>query len=132
MSPVLDTLLCERYPKLFADRHNADSCMSRGFTCGDGWFNLIDRLCYRVQFEVDLDYRPQPTVAQVKEKLGGLRIYWQNADEVIREMSHFVVALSLVTCEVCGAPGAMRSLDGALIVRCPAHGHLRELRVETL
>lgn len=125
MSPNLDTLLCERYPKLFADRHNPDSCMSRGFECGGGWFNLIDRLCYRIQFEVDLDYRRQPTVAQVKEKLGGLRIYWQEADEVVRGMTHYAGDLSLVICEVCGAPGeVVGSARRARIVRCQAHRHL--------
>jgi hypothetical protein len=125
MSPNLDALLCQRYPEIFVDRNNPDSCMHRGFACGDGWFNLIDRLCYRIQVDVDLGCRPQPVAAQVKEKLGGLRIYWRNADDLIRELSYFACDLSLVTCELCGTPGeAVRSPRRVLMVRCAAHWHL--------
>ena len=67
MSPDLDDLLCSRYPKLFADRHNADSSMGRGFTCGDGWFELVDQLCRDVQTAADAGEIRQPLARQVKE-----------------------------------------------------------------
>lgn len=125
MSPDLDQRLSERYPAIFADRTNPASCMSRGFSCGDGWFNLIDRLCCRIQWDVDQGDRPQPIAAQVKEKLGALRIYWQNADVVVRELTRLVGDLSLVTCEVCGAPGeCLRSPRRAVVSRCLVHAHL--------
>lgn len=125
MSPAFDALLCERDPEIFADRHNSESRMARGFECGDGWFNLIERLCYRIQIEVDQGDRAQPVAAQVKEKLGGLRIYWCDADKGLRTLTHWVTDLSLVACELCGALGeALRSARRALMVRCPAHAHL--------
>ncbi|MCB1600686.1 MAG: hypothetical protein KDI66_11785 [Xanthomonadales bacterium] len=122
MSPDLDQLLCEKYSKIFADRRNPDSCMFRGFACGDGWFNLIDRLCFRIQSGVDAGDRPQPVAAQVKEKVGGLRIYWRNADEMVRELTYFAGDVSEVTCELCGAPGErVEAPRRVLMVRCPLH-----------
>jgi len=124
MSPDLDQLLCERYPKIFADRLNPDSCMSRGFECGDGWFTLIDRLCFRVQAAVTSGERPPPVALQMKEKLGGLRFYWLNADAVISELTYLAGDLSEISCEVCGAPGErVQSLGSAVMVRCPLHWH---------
>lgn len=133
MSPYLDHLLCERYPKIFADRRNPDSCMFRGFACGDGWFNLIDRLCFRIQSGVDAGDRPQPVAAQVKEKLGGLRIYWRNADEVVCELTYFAGDLSEVTCELCGAPGErVEAARRVLMVRCPLHWNQDSANFEKL
>ena len=122
MSPDLDQLLCNKYPKIFTDRRNPDSCMFRGFACGDGWFKLIDRLCFRIQSGVDAGDRPQPVAAQVKEKVGGLRIYWRDADELVRELTYFAGDLSEVTCELCGAPGErVEAPRRVLMVRCPHH-----------
>ena len=48
MRQELDQLLCERYPKIFANRH-ADmktTAMCWGFSHGDGWFNIVDTLCW--------------------------------------------------------------------------------------
>ena len=46
MRQELDDSLCRRYPKIFATRHRdpAKTCMTWGLECGDGWFDLIDRL----------------------------------------------------------------------------------------
>ena len=55
MKPELDKTLCERYPKIFADRH-ADmttTAMCWGFDCGDGWFNILDQLCSQIQHHID-------------------------------------------------------------------------------
>ena len=55
MKSELDKQLCERYPKIFADRY-ADmttTAMCWGFDCGDGWFNLLDQLCAQIQHYID-------------------------------------------------------------------------------
>lgn len=81
MSPELDTLLCKRYPALFAQRHlpMAVTAMCWGFSCGDGWFALIDQLCTNLQECVDAGTIPQPVAVQVKEKFGELRFYLANS-----------------------------------------------------
>ena len=53
MRQELDDLLCLQYPLIFAQRSMKDSGMSQGFTCGDGWFALIDALCECLQFDID-------------------------------------------------------------------------------
>ena len=47
MKQELDEALCAKYPLIFKDR-NADmrtTAMCWGFSCGDGWYNILDTLC---------------------------------------------------------------------------------------
>jgi len=122
MSPDLDDLLCSRYPKLFADRHNADSSMGRGFTCGDGWFELVDQLCRDVQTAADAGEIRQPLARQVKEKFGKLRTYWRPHDDKIFELATMAEERSAEICEICGLPGEMvNPAQGWVRVRCEEH-----------
>jgi hypothetical protein len=55
MREELDIQLCEKYPLLFKDR-NADmrtTAMVWGFCHGDGWFNIIDVLCWHLHRKYD-------------------------------------------------------------------------------
>lgn len=54
MNKLLDDYLCEKYPKIFADRNKSEneSCMYWGFP-GDGWFQIIDRLCQGIQGHIN-------------------------------------------------------------------------------
>ena len=59
MRKELDELLCERYPKIFRDRH-ADmrvTAMCWGFDVGDGWFNIINQMCNLIQHHIDYSRR---------------------------------------------------------------------------
>lgn len=55
MSPENDKYLCEKYPKIFADRRASmtTTAMCWGFCCGDGWLSLIDTLCGTIQAHID-------------------------------------------------------------------------------
>lgn len=55
MKSDLDKALCEKYPKIFADRHGdmKTTAMCWGFECGDGWYQLIDGLCSLIQNHID-------------------------------------------------------------------------------
>lgn len=55
MRQELDKALCEKYPLIFADRNlgPAESCMSWGFECNDGWYNIIDTLCACIQSHIN-------------------------------------------------------------------------------
>jgi len=85
MRKELDEKLCAKYPKIFANR-NGDkrkTLMCWGFSCGDGWYWLLDRLCSNLQWDTDKNNRdekyPQIVAMQVKEKFGGLRFYVESA-----------------------------------------------------
>jgi hypothetical protein len=54
MNEELDKKLCEKYPKIFRDRYGdmMTTAMCWGFP-GDGWYNIIDRLCANIQWHID-------------------------------------------------------------------------------
>ena len=55
MRPELDSLLCEKYPKMMVNRDKPmqETCMCWGFECGDGWFNILDQLMDNIQHHID-------------------------------------------------------------------------------
>ncbi len=87
------------------------SPMAWGFTCGEGWFDILDQLWK------DLDKFEGVVLAQVKEKLGGLRVYIESMGEAhseneqARALINEAVTKSFKTCEVCGKPGERRAGD---------------------
>jgi hypothetical protein len=127
MNKELDALLCQRYPKMFANRHAdiSTTAMSWGFSCGDGWFDLIDELCSNIQGYIDANSRPdrpipQVVVDQVKEKFGTLRFYYTGGDDLISGMTWFAESMSGRVCETCGAPG-QRQPGGWIKTACKEH-----------
>ena len=111
MKQELDTLLCERYPKLMVNRNKPmqETCMCWGFDCGDGWFNILDQLMGNIQHHIDWKNKKEEVVAQVtldqvKEKFGTLRFYYTGGDDVIDGMVRMAESMSGVTCEECSAP----------------------------
>lgn len=122
MKKELDALLCERYPLIFADRHGdmTKTCMVRGFECGDGWFELVDTLCACLQSRTRNNDGPQVVAIQVKEKMGVLAFYVDQADEEQWGMIAMAEAMSARICEECGAPGQVLA-QGMFLTRCPAH-----------
>lgn len=55
MDQKLDETLCATYPKLFVNRHAPmqETCMCWGFDVGNGWYNIIDKLCGNIQHHID-------------------------------------------------------------------------------
>ena len=128
MKQELDEYLCKTYPKLFVNRHApmTETCMCWGFDCGDGWFNIINRLCGNIQSHIDWKNKtgevvPQVVVDQVKEKFGTLRFYYSGGDDYVSGLVSMAESMSGVTCEQCGAPGKR---NGGPYVRtlCVEHG----------
>ena len=121
MSPALDALLCQRYPLIFTDRHRplAESCMGRGFECEDGWFDILDALCERIQFLIDHNGIPQVRATQVKEKFGTLRFRVNGGSEEITGMLNAAEVFSSRVCELCGKPGKLP--QSSLKTRCQEH-----------
>jgi len=132
MNEKLDNELCTKYPKLFVNRH-ADmkvTAMCWGFSCGDGWYNIINHLCSNIQHHLDWVNKKEVKVAQVevsqvKEKFGTLRFYYTGGDDYINGMVAMAESMSSVTCEECGAPGKT-SRRGWLVTLCDEHAAARE------
>jgi hypothetical protein len=112
MRQELDKLLCEKYPKMMVNRHASvqETAMCWGFSCGDGWYNILNALMGNIQGHIDWKNKkeevvPQVTLDQVKEKFGTLRFYYTGGDDYIRGLVSMAESMSAVTCEECGNPG---------------------------
>ncbi len=133
--------LFDKYPKIFAqkDLPIQQTLMCCGFSCGDGWFDLIDALCENIQNHVqyhnenvdrfkNMEDRPEwaPTehlsveAVQVKEKWGGLRFYVVGCNDYIRGLISLAESMSFKICEVCGKPGRPNS-KGWITTLCEEH-----------
>ena len=131
MRQELEELLCTRYPLIFQNRSSAISTgsMGRGFSCGDGWFDLIDTLCDRLQSWTVHNNAPQVVASQVKEKWGQLGFYIRGANDEQRGMVLMAQALSGRICEVCGKPGRLL-VHQAHMTRCQEHAPEGALTIE--
>ena len=117
----------EQFPKMFGEKYG-------GFACGEGWWPILEKLCSNIQSHIDwknrqLETVPQVTVAQIKEKFGGLRFYYDGGDEQIRGMVQMAEVWADTSCEECGAPGKRR--DGGWIkILCDHHEAERQQRIK--
>src|SRR6185312_6893074 len=99
MSPELETKLIKKYPQIFIDYENDNSPIHWGIRCGDGWYELLDTLCWAIQAYYDSDTqasdtRQHPKAVVAKEKFGQLRFAMVNADAYINGMIHFAWMMS--------------------------------------
>jgi hypothetical protein len=129
MNRVLDRFLCERFPELYADRNGSmrQTAMCWGFSCGDGWFQLLFDLSEEITAilkrmdeasgfpegtkttrEVRTPSREMVRATQVKEKFGTLRFYTTYTTDEISEAIRKAEARSAKTCMECGDPGVLR------------------------
>lgn len=109
MRTELEHRLRQAHPQLFRHLHADPPAVpiGRGIETDDGWYELIDRLCCRLDEE--LARTPDPTFAfeQVKQKFGVLRVYaTPTAKARLAELITEAAGESRTTCEPCGASGA--------------------------
>jgi len=108
----------DRFPKMFATPYG-------GFCCGEGWWPILETLCGQIQHHIDWKIKQgnditQVTVAQIKEKFGGLRFYYDGGDDEICGMVSMAESWASASCEICGAPGSSGG-KGWIKTLCPTH-----------
>ena len=114
----------ENFPKMFGGPYG-------GFAIGPGWWPIIESLCRHIQHHIDWKQEQkekygrgegceQVTVAQVKEKFGGLRFYYNGGNEKIDGMVSMAEAWAAHTCETCGKPAELRR-GGWIRTLCDEH-----------
>lgn len=122
----------EKYPKMF-------SLPFGGFACGEGWWLIIETLCEKISsytkwknstraalqkdnpYDRDIPQEvSQVVVAQIKEKFGGLRFYYDGGDDEIRGMVDMAESWAGASCETCGCPGTSGG-QGWIRTLCPMH-----------
>jgi hypothetical protein len=93
---------------------------------GRGWHHLIDRI-----YDMLEKNEPNYVIVQVKEKLGGLRVYAEGGT-VSKEGLEFIWGVekqSLSVCEVCGAEGQLRTDRAWYKALCDSHATLSSREV---
>ena len=124
MKDKLQQKLYDQYPNLFTDRHKSpiESCMAFGIECGDGWYEILSSLCFlinqherNIQGQTEYKQKENPDYTsdyypvifqQIKEKFGGLRVYYGGGDDYVDGLVSMAEAWSYKTCEVCGEKGS--------------------------
>jgi hypothetical protein len=129
MRKDLEEKFARRWPGWFALAGNAmTSPMARGFEHGDGWFNIVWRLCADLEplitgFEKETGERFE--VVQVKEKLGTLRFYVTHHTDTDDRIAEAQLESSRA-CEFCGRPGRQRETGGWIRTLCDEHAESLE------
>lgn len=117
--------LHQKYPEMFSGQYG-------GVAVGEGWWSIIESLCDNIQSH--LNHRnglakqypdqhkpvPQVVIAQIKEKFGGLRFYYDGGDDTIYGMVRMAEAWAGRSCEECGNVGK-RFGDGWVRTLCDFH-----------
>jgi hypothetical protein len=126
----LEKELVNKYPNLYKEYNKSpiESCMCWGFTCGNGWFDIIANLSEKLD-------NLNVVAIQVKEKFGGLRFYYtfeDNVNDETREKARNLVSeaemLSYKTCESCGKEAEVEQINGWISTLCKACRKEREKR----
>ena len=106
MKETLHSYLKKKFSQLYQIKFS--------FECGNGWFRIILWLSRYLDMYVTQQnemaksnpqyYQPvKPiVVTQVKEKLGGLKFYYDGGDEHVRSIVSFVEFISGYICETTG------------------------------
>jgi hypothetical protein len=76
--------------------------------CGDGWYDIIrvaaEEMLYKSKQEMK-EYK----FVQIKEKFGGLRLYYSPYSEYLSAYFNALETMSYVTCEITGKKGKLRT-----------------------
>ena len=126
MNQELQNTIFEKYPQLFSNtsKSRMESCMCWGIECNNGWYELLSSVCWRIfqheqniseriavrnkygtqNDQSDLDY-VAVKFDQIKEKFGGLRIYFSGGDDYVEGIIDMAEEMSYKICEVCGNSG---------------------------
>lgn len=113
--------LINTFPQLFPPDKTIQEALPLyfGFECGNGWFEIIKKLCEGIQKEIEeqkLD--PAPYVQQVKEKFGGLRFYMSYYTDKMSKLIRKAEEEAWKTCETCGSKKDVLHTDGWIETIC--------------
>lgn len=112
MSPELQNSLLEKYPKIFIK--------SEGIFCEDGWYNIIDNLCQKIQSYVDREEDTQTRIFKITNQYGGLHINaFTDSIDAIEDYIEEAETLAATTCEYTGLPGELHCRGSLYVVTTP-------------
>jgi hypothetical protein len=138
MKTELQDKLYKKYPDFFSNKDKSiqESCMAWGIDCNDGWYEIISNVCWMIKqhennilWQTEWNQKTNPEYQsdyfpvkfdQIKEKYGGLRLYFSGGDEYIEGLVSMAEAMSYKICEICGNKGEPNK-EGWISTRCETH-----------
>lgn len=121
MKKELEQKFYDRFKFFRPETPVTKNLMSYGFCCGDGWYDIIWKLCEDIEKELEVaepDVKENFDVFQVKEKFGTLRFYTDNSNDKINQLILEAEARTSVTCESCGKTGITKRNNGWIRTLC--------------
>jgi hypothetical protein len=105
-----------------------DNLMAFGLECGKGWYLIIEEAFNKMEEAIEKMpkkeqkiFKESFEILQVKEKLGGLRIYVNMYTDKIIEIIREAEEKAGQTCEICGDPGKTREINRWYFTNCDEH-----------
>jgi hypothetical protein len=125
--------LVEAYPDLFRSSAGALEGAEGSPECDFGWRGLLDRACLGIRAVLQA-HGGSFRFTQIKEKYGGLRIYFDGvlspeATALVEEAIDLAEARAACTCERCGQPGRLFNRGDWLATACAEHARGEPVRV---
>lgn len=98
---------------------------SADFGCFKGWQSIVTRMLERLETTISLQpaaFRRGLKVEGIRQKFGALSVYLSKVPTPeVQAVLDDAQAASLITCEVCGAPGRLADRRSWTSVKCDAH-----------
>jgi hypothetical protein len=114
------------------DPNLQNNLMAFGWDCGKGWHPIIEEALNEIEKVIEKMPKKQKNIFkksfeifQVKQKLGGLRIYVNIYTNEIIEIISNAETKAEKTCEECGKPGIIREIHHWLFTSCDEHYNKR-------
>jgi len=114
------------------DPNLQNNLMAFGFDCEKGWYPIIEEAFNKMEKVIEKmpkkerkHFQKHFEIFQVKQKLGGLRIYVNIYTDEIREIIREAEKKALKTCELCGKPGELREVNHWYFTNCDEHYNKR-------
>ena len=121
MNKELEIKLVNKYPNILKD-YGGDmkaTCMHWGMECGDGWYDLLDKLLAKLDYLFSVS-GVQVIADQIKEKYGTLRFYYHEVGGANSPVVHDIIEnvitmaenMSERVCENTGKDGVLCTRGG--------------------
>ena len=111
--------LYTKYPDMFRISKDHEGFIRPAkVVCDDGWYDIVDQLCWTISHYIDYknNYTNEPVspvvFSLIREKIGGLRIYWAGGDLYVRGVIDMACNISTKICEISGRPGDLYAKNG--------------------
>jgi len=123
MKIELEQKLFKAFPKLYRQKDLSirETAMCWGFSCGDGWYDIIWKLSEKIEKyneEHKKEFKEPIEAIQVKEKFGGLRFYTNYSTDEVDKWIREAEDEAWKTCERCGIKENIVHTKGWIYTLC--------------